>query len=291
MGSKQDSTWCDFPQALSETQGARCYVTLFEAPFEASALSDHKNNALRASSLLAVPPPPPGYQPLAGSTTVDLLGLSLTEWASSVQDVASGMKLPLKAAVNCPRADMVVMLNCLEGLTRVRYCQHCFGVSQQCRCSVIPHHAPGPTMALWTPPMVSYMAMTSFTETTASTSATGVTCLSYPPPGLPPLKAMDTLLAPTMENLLATAGVGRGHRPWTPPQIPAAPGPHQMRPKMPQQQTPTPGGQEATPAMPYRQQVFPPQCTAPKLSATPSASQGHEELAREDEGARGRSSS
>ena len=45
-------------------------------------------------SLLAVPPPPPGSQPLAGSMTVDLLGNSLTQWATHVQDVASGMILP-----------------------------------------------------------------------------------------------------------------------------------------------------------------------------------------------------
>ena len=41
--------------------------------------------------------------------------------------------------------------------------------------------------------------------------------------------------------------------------------------------------------MPYRQQVFPPQCAAPKLSTTPSASQDHEEPAGEGEGTRGRS--
>ena len=44
-------------------------------------------------------------------------------------------------------------------------------------------------------------------------------------------------------------------------------------------------------ATPYRQQVFPPQCTAPQLSATPSASQDHGDPAREEEGTRGRSSS
>ena len=60
---------------------------------------------------------------------------------------------------------------------------------------------------------------------------------------------------------------------------------------MPQQQAPTPGRQEVTQAMPYRQQVYPPRRAAPKLSATPSASQGREEPAKEDEGARGRSSS
>ena len=129
------------------------------------------------------------------------------------------------------------------------------------------------------------------TETTASTSAAGVTHLSYLPHGLPPLKAMDTLSAPTSENLLLTAGVSRGSRAWTQPQIPTTPGLCQMRPRMPQLQVPFPGRQEATPVTPYQQQVYPPQTTAPKPSTTPSATQGHEGSAREDEGARGRSSS
>ena len=288
MGSNQDSTWQDFPQALTEMRGARRYITLFEAPFEASILNERENNALRAGSLMAVPPLPPGSQPLAGSTTVDLPGNSLTQWTSHVQDVTSGMRLPPEVAVSCPLSDIVGVLDRLEGLTRVQYCRHCFGVSQRCQCSAIPHQAPGLTSALWAPPTVSYAAMVSSTETTASTSAAGVTHPSYPPPGMPPLEAMDTLLAPTTENLLATAGVSRGGRTWAEPQIPTAPGLRQTRPRMPQQQVPTPRGQKATP---YRQQVFPPQRAAPKPSATPSASQGHEEPAREDEGARGRSPS
>ena len=61
--------------------------------------------------------------------------------------------------------------------------------------------------------MTSYMAMASSTETTASSSVAGVPPPRYPPPpGLPPLEPMDTLPAPTLENLLATAGVGRGGR-------------------------------------------------------------------------------
>ena len=100
--------------------------------------------------------------------------------------------------------------------------------------------------------------MVSSTETMASTSAAGVTHPSYLPPGMPPLEAMDMLQAPTMENLLATAGVGRGCGTWTQPQKLAAPGLRQMRPRMPQQQAPTPGGQEAMQVMPYQQQVFPP---------------------------------
>ena len=189
---------------------ARQYVTLFEAPFEASVLNNCENNALRAGSLVAVPPPPPGSQPLAGSTTVDLPGNSLTQWASHVQDVTSGMRLPPEAAVSCPQSDIVGVLDRLEGLTRVQHCRHCFGVGQRCQCSVIPHQAPGLTLALWTQPTVSYAAMVSSTETMASTSAAGVTHPSYPPPGMPPLEAMDTLPAPTTENLLATASVSRG---------------------------------------------------------------------------------
>ena len=193
--------------------------------------------------------------------------------------------------MNCPRADIVGVLNRLEGLTQVRYCRHCFGVGQKCRCSAIPHQAPGPTLALWTPPTVSYTAMVSSTKTTACTSVAGVTHPSYPPPGMPPLEAMDMLLAPTLENLLATAGVGRGGRTRSQPRTPTTPGIHQTRSRVPQQPVPTPGRHEATQVTSYWQQVYPPRRTTPKPSTAPNTSQGHEELVREDEGTRGRSSS
>ena len=104
---------------------------------------------------------------------------------------------------------------------------------------------------------------------------------------------MDMMPPLTTENLLLTADVGRGIRGWTPPWIPTAPGPHQTGPRMPHLQVPTPGRQGATSATPYQQQVFPPQTAAPRPSATPSAaqSQGREGPAREESGARGRSSS
>ena len=233
MGSNKDPTWRDFPQALSETRGARHYVTLFEAPFEALVLNDCENNALRVGSLLAVPPPPPGSQPLAGSTMVDLLGNSLTQWATHVQDVTSSMILPPEVVVNCPQVDIVGVLNRLEGMTRVPYCRFCFGVGQKCWCSSVPHQAPGQASALWMPPTMSYVAMASSTETTASSSVARVTPLSYPPPGMPPLEPMDTLLAPTLENLLATAGVGRGGRTRSQLRTPTASGICQTRPTAP----------------------------------------------------------
>ena len=240
---------------------------------------------------MAIPPPPPGSQPLAGSFTIDLPDMNLLQWASQVQEVTSYMRWPPEAAVSCPQADMVGVLDRLEELTRVRYCRRCFGVGQRCQCSAVPPQAPGPTAPLWTPPAESYATMASSTETTASTSATGVTPPSHLPPRASAIKPMDTLPPPTMENLLATAGIGWGHKPQTLPQMPAALGLQQMRPRTPQQQVPTPRGWEAMQATPYQQQVFPPKCPAPKLSATPSASQDHGDPARKAEGARGRSSS
>ena len=139
LGSDKDPMWRDFLQALTETHGARRYVTLFEALFEASVLSDRENNALWACSLMAVPPPAPGTPSLAGLTTVDLPGASLTQWASHVQDVASGMRMPLEVAVNCPQEDIVGVLNWLERLTPVKYCRLFFGVGKKCRCANVPH--------------------------------------------------------------------------------------------------------------------------------------------------------
>ena len=193
--------------------------------------------------------------------------------------------------MRCPLMDMIGVLNRLEGLARVRYCRSCFGVSPECQCSAVPHQVSGLMAALWAPPTLSYSAMVSSTETTASTSTAGVTPPSHLPPREPAIELMDTLLPLTMENLLATAGVGWGHKPQTPPHIPTAPGLHQMRPKMPQQQAPTPGRQEVMQATPYQQQVFPPKCPAPKPSATPSTSQDHGGPAGEAGGAWGRSSS
>ena len=289
MGSKQDPTWRDFPQALAEMGGARHYVTLFEAPFQASVLNDSENNALRASSLMAIPPPPPGSQPLAGSTAVDLMGNNLTQWALDVQEVASYMQWPPEAAVRCPLMDMIGVLNRLEGLARVRYCRSCFGVGPGCQCSAVPRQVSGPTAALWAPPTLSYSAMVSSTETMASTSMAGVTPPSHLPPRDPAIELMDTLPPLTTENLLATAGVGRGRKPQTLPRIPTAPGLNQTRPKMPEQQAPTPARQEVMQATPYWQQVFPPKCPAPKPSTTPSASQDHGGPAGEAGGAWGRS--
>ena len=326
LGSKQDPTWRNFPQPLTETQGARRYVTLFEAPFQTSVLSESKNRALWASSLMAVLPPPPGATSLAGLTTVDLLGSSLTQWASYVQDVATGLRLPPEVVVSCPQADIVGVLNRIEYMTPVIYCRFCLGVGRKCRCSNVPHQSPSPGSGLWMPPITSYPAMASSTETMTSSSVGGVPPQRHPPSGLPPVDPammsyatmaslpeavasssvsgvppqrrlppglplphqtpMGMLPALTMENLLATAGVGRGKRPpATGPRTPTVPGPQQALLSSTQQWMPAQGRQEVGQATPYRQQVHPPQHSSgvstatPKTDATPSTSQDLDETA------------
>ena len=71
-----------------------------------SGLSEKENNALRASSLLVVPPAPAEVQPLEGLQGTNLPEANLTQWASCVQDVASGMQRPPHAALECPNQDI-----------------------------------------------------------------------------------------------------------------------------------------------------------------------------------------
>ena len=200
LGSDKDPMWRDFPLALTDTQGARCYVTLFKALFETSVLTDHENNALWASSLRVMPPLPPGMPSLADLAMVDLTGASLTQWVSYIQDVASGMRMPPEAAVNCPQEDIVRVLNRLETLTHLKYCRLCFGIGNKCRCTKVPRQTPSQALALWMPPAMSYATKASPTMMTASSQVGGVPPLRYPPPGLPPGDAalMDMLPWPLL---------------------------------------------------------------------------------------------
>ena len=171
LGSPRDLTLSEFPQTLMQMQGVRRYITLFESPFMDSSLSERENNALRASSLLAVPPPPPEVLPLEGLQGVDLPEANLTQWASYVQDVALGMQKPPCAATSCPSQDMAGVLHRLENLTRVGFCRLCYASGGNCRCSKATPQTPlgygGQT--LWVPPQPSYASMASSMTSGAST--------------------------------------------------------------------------------------------------------------------------
>ena len=200
-----------------QTQGARRYITLFESPFVGSGLSESENNALRASSLLAVPPPPPEVQPLEGLQGIDLPEANLTQWASYAQDVASWMQKPPHAATSCPSKDIAGILHKLENLSGVGFCHLCYTLGGSCGCSKAAPPAPLSYRdpALWVPPQPSYASMASSMITTASTSMRGVSSTVGPPPGFP-ARGMPSLVdvspASQSDNLLAQAGVGRGCR-------------------------------------------------------------------------------
>ena len=237
LGSPSDLTWSEFPQTLTQMQGVRRYVTLFKSPFVDSSLSERENNALKASSLLVVPPPPPEVQPLEGLQGTNLPKANLTQWASYMQDVASGMQKPPHTATDCANQDMAGVLHRLENLTGVGFCHLCFALGGNCGCSRAAPQAPPSyrDQALWAPPQPSYASMASSMMTTASTSMRGVSPIVGPPPGFPARGAptsMDVLLASQSYNPLAHAGVGRGLRPQSAlgsarPQAPGTVGLHQ----------------------------------------------------------------
>ena len=171
---------------------------------------------------MVVPPPPPKVQPLEGLQGTNLPEANLTQWASYVQDVASGMQKPPRTATDCPSQDMAGVLHKLENLTGVRFCRLCYTVGGSCGCSRAAPQAPPSyrDQALWAPPLPSYASMASPMITTASTSMRGVSSTLGPPPGFPARGAptpMDVLPASQSYNLLAQAGVGRGLWPQSAP--------------------------------------------------------------------------
>ena len=295
VGSPSDPMWSEFPQTLTQMQGARRYVTLFKSTFVDSSLSEKENKALRVSSLLVVPPPPPEVQLLEGLWGTNLPEANLSQWAPYVQDVASGMGRPPHAATDCPNQDIAGVLHRLENLTGVGFCHLCYTLGSNCGCSRATCQAPHGygSLALWVPPKPSYASMASSMMTTASTSMRGVSPTVGPPPGFPAMGAptpMDVLPASQSYNPLAHAGVGRGLWPQsapgpTRPQAPGAVGLHQAWPLAPHQLAAASESHEAHPATPYQQAVHPPQqvrfaSPVTKAKATTSQSQSVAERGR-----------
>ena len=72
MQSEDDSLWESFPQALETLEGARRYISAFQAPLqELNNLNSNQVHALRACSVLAIPPPTE-RKPLSGGFPKDL---------------------------------------------------------------------------------------------------------------------------------------------------------------------------------------------------------------------------
>ena len=153
--------------------------------------------------------------PLEGLQGVKLPEANLTQWASYVQDVTSGMQRPPCPATDCPPQDMAGVLHRLENLTGVGFCRLCYTLGSNCGCRRATHQAPHGYGAqdLWALPQPSYASMASSTMTTTSTSMRGVSPTVGPPPGFPARGAPSPMkMSPTQQsyNPLAHAGVGRG---------------------------------------------------------------------------------
>ena len=156
-----------------------------------------------------------------------------------MQDVASWMQKPPRAATCCPIKDMAGILHKLENLTGVGFCHLCYTLGDGCRCSKAAPQAPLSYRdpALWVLPQPSCASMASSMITTASTSMRGVSSMAGPPPGFP-VKGTPLLMdeSPTSQsyNLLTQAGVGRGHRLQPTPRSAKATGTwcHQLAPRM-----------------------------------------------------------
>ena len=242
-------------------------MTLFKSAFAKASLGDHENLTLTASSLRAIQPPPPEAMPLDGLTGVNLHKANLTQWASYIQDVASGMRKPPQAAIDCPIEDIVGILHKPEKMTNITFCWFCFILGSYCRCHPKVPQAPTP---LWNPPGYSYATMATVTTTSASTSMVGVPTVADPPPGYPALPLpMDMTLPPKATNLLAGVGVGRGKALQTMLATVRPPGPRQVQPQSAIQQQAASARQEVTQATPYKQQVLPPQVPRPAAGARP----------------------
>ena len=228
-------------------------MTLFESAFATASLSDQENLALRASSLRAIPPPPPEGTPLDGLAGVNLHEANLTQWASYVQDVASRMRKPPWAAMDCPIEDIVGILHRLERMMGITFCWFCFTMGGCCECYPEVSSAPTP---FWNPLEYSYAAMAAVTPTSASTSLVGVPTVADPPPGCPTLPlSMDTTLPSRTANLLVSAGVGRGKAIDRMLALARPTGLRQVRPQSAIQQQIISAIPEATQATPYKQQV------------------------------------
>ena len=153
--------------------------------------------AVQASSIRAIPPPSPEVTPLKGLAGVQLQEANLTDWASIIQEVASGMREPPVTAMQCPVTDIVRILHKLEAKTNQSFCRFCYSLGAGCTCHRVLARAPP---SLWTAPA---------SRTSTSTSTVGAARSLPPPPGYPPLPAPMDTTPPRGSEMVAGAGIGR----------------------------------------------------------------------------------
>ena len=81
---------------------------------------------------------------MEGLQGTNLTEANLTQWASYVQDVASGMRRPPRTAMECPKWDIAGVLHRLKNLTRVGFCHLCYTLGNTSMRGASPPMGPPP---------------------------------------------------------------------------------------------------------------------------------------------------
>ena len=121
----------------------------------------------------------------SGRIPTDLMQINLSDWASLVQDVATGLQVLPPGLSNCLDPKVLNLLQHLEVVTQVKFCHLCYYPETNCRCPGVPPSAP-PTS--WSQIMertpVYGVAASSSGVTTLSTSLGRMSRFMSPPPGI-----------------------------------------------------------------------------------------------------------
>ena len=187
MQSEDDSLWESFPHALETVEGARRYISAFQAPLqELSTLTLQQIHALQACSLLAIPPPTERMPP-PGGFPMDHSQLNLSGWAALVQDVAAGLQV-VPPNLGCDMGlPVVALLQLLEVATGVGFCHYCCHLGSRCKCIGAYRPAPPKSWSQIAEQTPGYgVTASSGGMTTPSTTATGMPGHVVPLPSLTP---------------------------------------------------------------------------------------------------------
>ena len=267
-----------FPHALEKMEGARRYISAFQAPLQ--ELSPAQVHALRACSLLVIPPPKEGGPP-PGGFPKDLPDLNLSSWAGLVQDVASGLMALLPTLGSEVSLMAIALLDLLEKATGWVYCCFCYHVGSRCTCMG--------TFPLWSQ-VVGESSGHRATASSRGLTTPGMPATGYllPPPGLPPIDYSKWRLPPPEASAtrvamdpLCLAGVGMGAGLWgMVKRIAGSPHPGGLAQRMPAPPTTMPCVPQMMPvqqpcleqpATPYQQVVLPPKKLVPGVGRGVSA--------------------
>ena len=233
--SGEDSLVDSFHHALEKMEGARRYISTFQAPLQELSLA--QVHALRACSLLVIPPPKE-REPPPGGFLKDLSDLNLSSWAGLVQDIASELMVPLPNLGSEVCLAAVALLDLLEKATGWVYCCFCYHLGSQCTCmGALP---PSWSQVVGESPGCGVTA-SSGGMTTPGMPAAGMPRYLPPPPGLPPIDYSKWRLPPPEAPAAGGAaappllpGVGRSAGLWgTAKRIAGVPCPGGLAQQMP----------------------------------------------------------